>query len=420
MGKIGKALRKAGLIAAGEAALGALGLYAAESAGEGVRLGHDRQKPGFLRGVREAVANYVGEFHPEDFITKELPTTLRYFTNPTKALDHVPLRIEQDAAPMQGTLVWQGFRLAYRDLPHRLTWVESRIDGIQSGDNAVEGSAAVAFEGGDWSRVDGNLYETRALAVFSHEMKFVHLSETLSVCGGRAVKKLQIDLKALGVSDLPAQAVFLRGFSVDTSAQHPDGMTIKGLGVHLEPRGRSGDVFSADLVVDFKAGPVAFRPDPGYEYEVKATVYYTLAAAASACDFVDAPAHYMLRNRERAPERVQQVRASCGADRAAVAPAIRGFTFDLHTTRARFVREMQLLLGHHTYDAATGEATVLCDAYFSNMGTAAGALDVRFSADLLMLCLPPGARCPDNAERIAGGMDAVTENQAYPVRVEFF
>jgi len=404
------------MVAIGEAALGALALYAADSSGEGIRLGHNREKPGFLRAVREAVANYVGEFHPEDFISSEIPTVLRYVTRPTKAVAHEPLDITQDNAAMPGTFVWQGFRLAYRDLPHRLTWVESRIHGIIVSGNTVQGSAAVAFEGGDWSRVDGNEYETAAIGVRSEDLLCAHLDERVTVRGGRCVKRLEIDLAGPGMSGKKNITLLLRGFSIDTSADQPDGMTIKGFGVRLEPRGRRDNVFLADLVIDFKAGPVAFREDPGYDYRVDAHVYYTVAAMDHG-GFVDAPAHYMLRNRERAPKRVQMVQADCGQGMQCAVPCIRGFTFDLHTTRARFVREMQLLLKDSRYDSESGEASVLCEAYFSNMGTAAGALDVRFNADLVFLCLPHGC-ASETPERVAGAMDAVTENQAYPISVE--
>lgn len=416
MSKIGKAVKKAGILAAGEAALGALILYVAESSGEGVRLGHDREKPGFLRGVREAVANYVGEFHPEDFVSRELPTVLRYIRNPTKAVTHEPVRMEQDSSAMPATLVWQGFRLAYRDLPHRITWMEARVDGIEATERGVRGAAAVAFEGGDWSRVDGNEFETAALAVRSDDMAFLHLEQSVRVRAGRCVHRLELDLEKLGLAQKRNIGLMLRGFSIDTSAQHADGMTIKGFGVRLEPRGRQGNSYHADLVVDFKAGPVAFREDPGYDYEVDARVHFTVAGADQG-SFVDAPAHYMLRNRERAPRRVQQVVAPCAPGLQCAIPALRGFSLDLHTTRARFVRELQLLLKEHAYNPETGEASVQCDAYVSNMGTAAGALDVRFNADLVFLCLPQGMAA-QNPVRVAGALDAVTENQAYPVTAD--
>ena len=109
MSLLSRVIKKAGLIAAGEAALGALALYAAESSGQGIRIGHDRKKPGFVRGVREAVANYVGEFHPEEFVTKEIPTLIRYMAKPTRAVAHAPLDMAQDHAAMPGTLVWVCF-----------------------------------------------------------------------------------------------------------------------------------------------------------------------------------------------------------------------------------------------------------------------------------------------------------------------
>lgn len=406
--KLGKTIKRAGAVAAGEMALGALALYVAESMGGGVRIGHDREKAGFLRGVREAVANYVGEFHPEDIIKREIPTFIRYLSNPTEAVPHEPVVLEQSPGAMDATLLWQGFRLEFRDLPHRITWMESRVDGIRARAGGVDGAAAVAFEGGDWSRVDGIDYAVAAQAV--RGMKFAHLSESIIVRGGRAVKRLRIDLKALGLDKLPRTAALLRGFCFDTSREHADGMTIKGLGVSLEPRGREGDTLVVDIVVEFKAGPVAFRPDPGYDFELDATVYITVAATDRG-GFIDAPAHYMLRNRERAPERVQAVEAGCGAGRAAVAAALRGFTFDLHTTRARFVREFSLQLKDLHYDQVTGNARVLCDAYVSNMGTAAGALDVRFNADLVFLALPEGA-VVSRSQTISGELDAVTENTA--------
>jgi hypothetical protein len=395
-------------------ALGALALYAAESMGGGVRIGHGREKAGLLRGVREAVANYVGEFHPEDIIKREIPTFIRYLSKPTEAVPHEPVALEQSAEAMDATLLWQGFRLAFRDLPHRITWMESRVDGISAREGGVDGAAAVAFEGGDWSRVDGIEYAVTAQAVCG--MKFAHLKENVTVRGGRAVKRVRIDLKALGLEKFPRAAALLRGFCFDTSREHSDGMTIKGLGVSLEPRGREGDALVVDIVVEFKAGPVAFRPDPGYDFELDATVYMTIASTNQG-DFIDAPAHYMLRNRERAPERVQAVEADCGAGRAAVAAALRGFTFDLHTTRARFVREFSLQLKDLHYDPATGSARVLCDAYVSNMGTAAGALDVRFNADLVMLALPEGSAAA-TPQTISGELDAVTENTAMPLNVD--
>ena len=413
MAKTRKRMRRVGAVLAGEAALGALALFVADSLGGEIRIGHDREKAGFLRGVREAVANYVGEFHPEDFITREVPTAWRYFTQQTEAQPHEPLNIAQDPAAMNGTFLWQGFRLAFRDLPHRITWMESRVDGISAGQDEVAASAAVAFEGGDWSRVDGIEFDVRAQAVRSDDMAFVHASEAVSITGGRAVKRLVLNLADMGLAKKKHTAVLLRGFCFDTSAEHEDGMTIKGLGVRLEPRGREGDNLLVDVVLDFKAGPVAFRPDPGYDFNLDATVYYTVAGADSGA-FVDAPAHYMLRNRERAPERVQEVSASLPSGLAAAAPALRGFSLDLHTTRARFLREIAVLLREPEYAPDTGNARVLCDAYCSNAGTAAGALDVRFNADLMFLCMDAGNTAPQDS--VSGEMDGVTENTAHDLR----
>jgi len=97
---------------------------------------------------------------------------------------------------------------------------------------------------------------------------------------------------------------------------------------------------------------------------------------------------------------------------------VRGFEFDIHSTKARFIREISLELGESVFDAKTGAASFDCNGYVSNAGTAEGAMDVRFSADLVLLCMPPGsmAAAPLTAE---GDLNAVTENKAFPLSAKF-
>ena len=106
--------------------------------------------------------------------------------------------------------------------------------------------------------------------------------------------------------------------------------------------------------------------------------------------FTRAGHHYMLLNRERAPARAQTVEADVGAGPGVVIPALEGFEFDIHTTKARYLREIALSLERPGFDAHGGRAEVICNGYLSNAGTFAGALDVRFAADLLFIKLPEG------------------------------
>ena len=133
--------------------------------------------------------------------------------------------------------------------------------------------------------------------------------------------------------------------------------------------------------------------------------------------FTRAGHHYMLLNRERPPERVQKVNADVGEGYGIVIPAIEGFEFDIHNTKARYLREVAVSLDDPKYDARTGRAGVICRGYLSNTGTFAGALDVRFAADLVFIKLPEGA-APEPVV-VTGEMTDVSETSSFDITARF-
>jgi len=167
-----------------------------------------------------------------------------------------------------------------------------------------------------------------------------------------------------------------------------------------------------DVVMEFKAGEVAFRPDPGYFYTCDAQVFYTLVGTDEG-SFTRTDHHYMLLNREHAPERVQRVTVDVGPGPGIVVPALEGFEMDVHSTKGRYARVISVSLDGAEYDPEKGEATVLCNGYLSNSGTFAGALDVRFVADLVFIKLPEGKLV--DPVRLSGEMSDVTATSSLDV-----
>jgi len=395
--------------------LGVSILYIADSAGGGIHEGHAWKKVSVPRGMVIAVANYVGEFHGWDLIKVDIPTMFKKMTRVTKPQPHKPVVIMQSHTPMPATLLLEGFLLRYHDAPHRMTWTEARVDGISNKPGGPQGMAAVAFEGGDWSRVDGIKFRVDALPVSSPKMRFTHLADTLHLTGGRAQKRVRLDLTGLGIDEFTKQAIVLRGFSFDSSKDHKDGLNTKGLTVRIEPRGRDRNFLVFDIIMEMKGGPVAFRPDPGYDYKTDGHIFYTVISADNAA-FPEENIHYMLRNRERAPADVQSLMLKCAASGYANAvPALRGFEFDIHSTKARFIRELTLQLKDNTFNSLTGRLVTHVDGYVSNAGTTEGALDVRFNADVVGICVPPGTKT-GTPLAAADDLFAVSENKAYPLK----
>lgn len=360
----------------------------ADSAGH-TPLYYDKQMPGVIGRANEALKDYVGELHVKKLFTTDMKHAYLKMTSKKKTVAKVErVSIKQTTAPESSTLLLNGFNFAYRENPHRMSLFEASVNGIESGKGKVSGIVTTAFEGGDWSRIDGANYKIVALPVSSGAARFSHGTVAMRMTSGHARTTLKIDLAALKMSSFQAVKPILRGFRFDTKKEMPDGLNIKGLTVRLLPVERNGNTLEMDVIVEMKGGEVAFRPSPGYFYNVDVEVYYTLIGGG-ADSFARAEAAYMMLNREKAPENLRTVSASFGKGGVAqVFAAVQGFEYDIHTTKARFIREVDLNLGAAQYDPATGKVSADCDGYLSNDGTFAGALDVRFAADVLFVRVP--------------------------------
>jgi len=383
-----KALKYLLMILAVDLILAAVFLTIADYGGGKTKY-YGRMAPNILQRVGEAFKDYVGEPHPVKLIREDIKESVRKLSYKKPAVVRKRKEILQTAAAMNGTLLLDGFRMRYRGNPHRVKLMEASIDGITyaSDTRKLAGVANIAFEGGDWSRVDGIKYELAVRPVGSGKAGFSHGSVAMKLEGGRASKAVDVDLGAVGLAGYRRVAVVLRGFAFDTGSKYPDGYTVKGVSVRLAATGREGNVFHFEATAELKAGEAAFRPDPDYDYTAESRIYYTLIGTSEGT-MTRVGRHYMLLNRERAPERVMKLAADVGRGPGVVFPAVSGFEFDIHNTKGRYIRELALKLKRPSYDALKGEATVFCEGYLSNEGTFAGALDVRFAADVLFVKLP--------------------------------
>ncbi|MFA6448857.1 MAG: hypothetical protein WCX65_05275 [bacterium] len=365
-----------------------IALTIADSAGK-KPLYYDQRMPGVIGRVNEALKDYVGELHVAKLFTTDMKHAYIKITQKKKPVAQIKRKIiQQSAAAEPSTLLLNGFNFVYRENPHRMSLFEASINGIVSGKSKVSGVVSTAFEGGDWSRIDGASYKIDALPVSSKQARFSHGSAALKLKDGRSKIAMKLNLADLNMAGYPTVMPVLRGFRFDTKKEIPDGLNIKGVTVKLIPVSRNGDILEFDILIELKGGAVAFRPSPGYIYNVESEVFYTLIGG-DAGSFARADAHYMMLNRETAPERVRLASSSFGTGGAAqVFPAIQGFEYDIHTTKARFIREINLNLGAVKYDPASGRVSADCAGYLSNDGTFAGALDVRFSADVLFVRIP--------------------------------
>lgn len=393
-----------------------VGLYLADSAGS-PPLYYEEISPGWAGRVKEAYKDYVGELDLGQFFTTDLKHLIKkmMYSEPSS----LPVREEviQSDALMEGTVVLNGFRLKYLDNAHRINLMEASVDGVEydSGTGVVSAKAGVAFEGGDWSRIDGMEYEISCSGVKGGGAVFSHGSEVLELMGGRARKELEIDLEKAGLGDYEEVGVFLRGYQFDSGEEFPDGLNIKGLAVRISPVERKGGRFVVDVVAELKGGEVGFREGPGYFYGTRARILYTLVGMNGG-EMKRVGHHYMMLNRERAPERVMKVEVDLGHAEGCFVPVFQGFEFNIHSTKARFIREVSLSFDAAEYDNKTGKAAVLCNGYLSNDGTFPGALDVRFSADMLFMVLPEGAGMGDPVV-CAGEMIDVTEVKKEPIKI---
>jgi hypothetical protein len=359
----------------------------ADSAGK-KPLYYDQRMPNYFGRMNEALKDYVGELHVRKLFTTDMKHAyikMKQKKKPVAKIEHNVL--PQATAAMASTLLLNGFNFAYRENPHRMSQFEASITGISADKNKVSGVVSTAFEGGDWSRIDGAAYRITALPVSSAKARFSHGMVSMRVKSGHSKITLKLNLADLKMNSYQVVMPILRGFRFDMKKELPDGLNIKGITVKLLSVNRLGDMLEMDVLVEIKGGEVAFRPSPGYFYNVDTEVYYTLIGG-DAGSFARGEIAYMLLNREKAPVSIRLASASFDKGGPAQAfAAVQGFEYDIHTTKARFIREVALNLGAAKYDPATGKVSADCNGYLSNDGTFAGALDVRFSADVLFVHL---------------------------------
>lgn len=395
--------------------IASVGLYLADSTGD-PPLYYEEIKPGVPGRIKEAFKDYVGELHLKQFFSTDIKHLIKKITYKEPMKAPVRERVVQDEKMMSATVALQGFRLRYLDNAHRIKLMQAGVDGIETGEAAgvVRAKATAAFEGGDWSRIDGMEYEITSRGIKGGGAAvFAHGCESLELKGGRATGELVVDLEEAGLGTYENIGIFLRGFEFDTGDKIPDGLNIKGLSVKISPAERTAGKYVANVVAELKGGEVAFREGPGYFYGTSARVLYTVVGMNGGA-LKRADCHYMMLNRERAVEKVMRVDADLKAGCGCFIPVVQGFEFNIHSTKARFIREVSLVLKNAEYDEKTGKASVLCDGYLSNDGTLPGALDVRFSADLLMIGLPEGAALSESVT-CDGEMVDVTEVKTTPV-----
>ncbi len=415
MKSIAKIAKLAALFLAANLVIVLLALTVADWGGR-TPIYYDQRDPGFFGRMNEAVKDYIGELNLKQFFTTDLGHLVKKSRYKGKPAEMKRRDISQNAAAADSTMLLNGFSLSYRDNAHRVNTIEASLDGIISTESGVSAVGNIAFEGGDWSRIDGIQYSLTALPVKAPEARFAHGSFELDVAGGRAKSFERIDLAAIGMAGFEKVAVILRGFQFEVGEEYPDGYNTKGISVRLQPAGREGDKLDVDVVVELKAGEVAFRPDPGYFYTSKAKVLYTVVGG-DAGTFRRAAKSYMLLNRERAPLEVRRVAAGFDPGDGVVVAAIEGFEFDVHTTKARFIRGVELSIDNISYDPKTGKVEAFCDGYLSNAGTWAGALDVRFAADILFIKLPSAALAAPVV--LKGEMSEVTETGSFDISADF-
>jgi hypothetical protein len=378
---------------------------------------YDQRDPGFFGRMNEAVKDYIGELNLKQFFTTDLGHLVKKTKYKGKTAEMKRRDISQAATATDSTMLLNGFSLVYRDNAHRVNKLEASVDGVgPTSGGGVAAVGSVAFEGGDWSRIDGIQYSLTALPVKASEARFAHGSFDLDIVGGRAKSFERIDLAAIGMAGFEKVAVILRGFQFEAGEEYPDGYNTKGVSVRLIPSGREGDKLDVDVVAELKAGEVAFRPDPGYFYTARAKVMYTVVGGDAGA-FRRAEKSYTLLNRERAPMEIQRVATAFDPGDGVVVAAFEGFEFDVHTTKARFLRGLELSIDAVEYDPKTGRVEALCDGYLSNAGTWAGALDVRFAADILFIKLPSAAVAAPVV--LKGEMSEVTETGSFDIKADF-
>jgi len=374
-----------------DAVVVSVALYLADSAGK-PPLYYEEEMPGFAGRIREAYKDYVGDLDLKHLFTTDITHLVKMVgRKPPEVLTRGKKDIAQDTRPMPATMALNGFSLQFRDNAHRLNMVRAAIEGVdyEPRGKSLARVASIAFDGGDWSRIDAVDYGIRALPVRAPSAKFVHMDVDTRLVSGRSLETVAIDFKDAGLDKYENVNAFLRGFHFETGENYPEGYNIKGMAVKITPVPGSAGTLTLDLVMEMKAGEVAFRRGPGYFYDMPATAQLTLVGSNDAT-FTRAHNHYMLLNREHAPEEMRRVTADVGPGPGMVVPVLQGFEFDIHTPKARYIREISLSLDDPQFDAIEGTASVLSSGYLSNDGTFAGALDVRFNSDVLFMKFPEG------------------------------
>lgn len=316
-----------------------------------------------------------------------------------------------------GTTIWQGFDHSWKKTSHRLNRFGSYVRGVNFDSNypdlggIVSGERRYIFKVGAYN--DEGTVKQRRRYIKTSALRFYHdavSSEDLVASGKlgelkRVSHVVEVDLEELGFSADSIVTPILRGFQLK-SESYDAGYNTRGFAIRLIPLEKVGSLYRFEARFFIHPEHAPDRPLASWlplgddcgdcdTYKYSAKVYYTLVVAdAEDANFVepqDGPTNeysqYVKMSPGKKPslksyeDREVKINGYSGFEKGFV--AIQGFhwhlrDWDKSKKDGRYIRQLQMHLGHQSYDRYSGDMTFTTNMYFSNQSMVPKGFDAKF------------------------------------------
>jgi len=310
------------------------------------------------------------------------------------------------AAPADEVVLWNDFGYSWEILNHRLALLRA---GAAPGDEEGVVEAELGLSGGPFGDIDDPNYDLAWTTVTSRRLQATYGSTDLRVGpDGRATARESIPLGDLAAANVYAVALAGIDFVTDVE-QEPDypvddydpayGWTVQGFGVAVGMPEIVDDALSFDVSAHFKGGPLD-RDDMNAAMPfatVGATVRWvvlTVSSGALITEPFEVSAYYAVGGQVNTPhppidESLRQLTLVGAPGLAVGVPVLRAWDFELNRSldeEGRYLRAFSAGIEEFDYEPATGEASVLVDAFASIESLIQeGDLEVDFTAEIGLL-----------------------------------
>ena len=317
----------------------------------------------------------------------------------------------QPPAPVS---LWGGFDYSWERISHRVSFFESGL-----GEPSPDGSFTMdlGMIGGPWSLgtalPESVNYRAPWWWIQSDSLQAHYAQLTLSIGpSGLAREDVVIDMQAVGLDSKSVVTVALAGLRWDMDVPQvkefpsnydaAEGWTPQVLGAGIDDVAVSDGMLTFSVWLEFLPGPLD-RQDMNEAMPfltIGGSLSYVVLAADGALTEaeVQASAWYLIdppNSDIPAIEAEQRTVVIDGQDGLPIGvPVIRSFRFVLNREidgGGRYLRSLSSAVESFEYSAASGQATVVMDAYCSHSSVLEeGDLQVEYSADIGLLQLADG------------------------------